>query len=88
MIIRILGDRQYQVPEKDLAEIERLDQAMTSALDTGDDAAFSAALTDLIAKVRSSCDPLPDDDGRTSDMVVPHEGASLQEVRDMLDAGV
>jgi hypothetical protein len=88
VIIRILGDRQYHVPEKDLSEIERLDQAMTSALDAGDEAAFSSALSDLVAKVRSSCDPLPDDDDRTSDLVVPHEGASLQEVRDILDAGV
>jgi hypothetical protein len=88
MIVRILGDRLYDVEEPDLARIEALDSVMDAALKSGDEAAFSAALSEMIDKVRSGSEPLPDDDDRTSDLVVPHEGATLQEVRDMLDAGV
>lgn len=88
MIVRILGDRLYEVEQPDLAGIEHLDSVMDTALKNGDEAGFSAALSEMIDKVRSNSKALPDDDDRTSDLVVPHEGATLQEVRDMLDAGV
>jgi hypothetical protein len=88
VIVRILGDRLYEVPETDLSEIEELDAKLTTALNAGDEATFSDALSQLINKVREACAPLGDDDDRKSDLVVPHDGSSLQEVRDMLDAGV
>jgi hypothetical protein len=88
VIVRILGDRLYQVPEGDLPAIESLDADLGTAMAGGDEATFSAALDALIKKIRGACEPLADDDDRKSDLVVPHEGASLQEVRDMLDAGV
>jgi hypothetical protein len=88
MIVRILGDRLYEVLQPDLAVIEELDSVMDTALKNGDEEAFSTALSQMIDKVRSGSEALPDDDDRTSDLVVPHEGATLQEVRDMLDAGV
>ncbi|MFZ0668406.1 MAG: hypothetical protein WAM97_21835 [Acidimicrobiales bacterium] len=88
MIVRILGDRLYEVPESDLPEIEKLDSALDDALNSGDEEAFAEALAEIIAGVRDACAPLADDDERKSDLVVPHEGSTLQEVRDMLDAGV
>jgi molybdopterin converting factor small subunit len=88
MIVRILGDRLYDVSDRDLPGIERLDTDMDTALKAGDEPAFSAALAELIAKVRSTASALADDDDRKSDLVIPPEGATLQEVRDILDAGV
>jgi hypothetical protein len=88
MIVRILGDRLYEVDEAELPAIEGLDSEMDAALSSGDEQAFSAALSKLISKVRSNANALPDDDDRRSDLVLPPEGATLQEVRDMLDAGV
>ncbi len=88
MIVRILGDRLYEVDQADLEGIEALDSALDKALVEGDEESFSKTLAELIDKVRSNSNALPDDDDRTSDLVVPPEGASLQEVRDMLDAGV
>ncbi len=88
MIVRILGDRLYEVGDADLPVIESLDSDMDTALSNGDEKAFSTALSELISEVRSNANALPDDDDRRSDLVVPPEGATLQEVRDMLDAGV
>jgi PspA-Associated protein len=88
VIVRILGDRLYEVPEADLPQIEDLDSKLDAAMSSGDETAFSAALADLIDKIRDACSPLADDDDRKSDLVIPHDGATLQEVRDMLDAGV
>ena len=49
MIVRILGDRLYEVSDSDLPGIERLDTDMDTALSAGDEQAFSTALgrTDL-----------------------------------------
>jgi hypothetical protein len=88
MIVRILGDRLYEVSQSDLEGIEALDVALDAALKAGDEESFTTVLSELIEKVRSGSNALPDDDDRTSDLVVPPEGATLQEVRDMLDAGV
>jgi hypothetical protein len=88
MIVRILGDRLYEVPDDELPAIEKLDTEMDGAMKSGDETAFSAALAELIAKIRGACSPLADDDERKSDLVVPHDGSTLQEVRDMLDAEV
>lgn len=88
MIVRILGDRMYDIGSGDLPDIERLDKQMDTALTAGDEQAFSNALAELISKVRTKASALADDDDRKSDLVIPPEGATLQEVRDMLDAGV
>jgi hypothetical protein len=88
VIVRILGDRLYEVPDTDLPEIEKLGSELDAAMNSGDESAFSKVLADLIQKIRDACSPLADDDQRKSDLVVPHDGSTLQEVRDMLDAGV
>jgi hypothetical protein len=87
MIVRILGDHIYEVPQAELPEIERLDAKLDAALTTGDEDGFSTTLAELIAKVRGACAALDDSDDRKSDLVLPHEGATLQEVRDILDKG-
>jgi hypothetical protein len=88
MIIRILGDGRYDVPDSELADIENLDKALVDALDGDDSAAFSDALASLIATVRSKGSLIPADDVRTSQQAVPHEGSELAEVKALLeDAG-
>lgn len=84
MIVRILGEARYDVPDADLPAIEQLDDVLVDALDRGDDPAFDGALADLIGEVRHSGTRLPDDDTGTSGLIVPHEGSTLTEVRDLL----
>ncbi len=85
MIVRILGDACYDVPATDLPAIEKLDDALASALDRGDEAAFATALADLVREVRHvGSERQPDDIEGTSDLVVPHEESNLAEVRALL----
>ena len=84
MIVRILGEGRYEVPDADLPAIEELDSVLVDAIDRGDEAAFSAALADLIGQVRHTGKPLAHDDTRTSAMAVPHEGSTLTEVKSLL----
>jgi len=87
VIVRILGEGRYDVPEADLPAIEQLDDELVDALERGDENEFNGALIDLIGQVRHAGTLLPSDDLRTSDLVVPHEGATLAEVRTLLAEG-
>jgi hypothetical protein len=84
VIVRILGEGRYDVPEADLPAIEQLDATLVDAMDRGDEAAFSGALADLIGQVRHTGTLLPADDLQTSELAVPHEGSTLDEVRALL----
>ena len=48
MIVRILGEGRYDVPDADLPAIEQLDAQLVDAMDRGDEAAFAGTLADLI----------------------------------------
>ena len=87
MIVRILGEGRYDVPDADIPAIEQLDEVLVDALDRGDEAGFTGALADMVGEVRHSGTRLADDDLATSDLVVPHEGSTLGEVRTLLAEG-
>ena len=84
MIVRILGEGRYDVPDAEIPVIEQLDDQLVDAMERGDDAAFSSTLADVIGQVRHTGTLIPADDVRTSERVVPHEGSTLAEVRDLL----
>jgi hypothetical protein len=84
MIVRILGEGRFDVPDADMPAVEQLDAQLTDALDRGDEASFDAALADLVGQVRHTGTRLPADDLQTSGLVVPHEGSSLAEVKGLL----
>ncbi|HSA49651.1 MAG TPA: hypothetical protein VLH10_06005 [Yinghuangia sp.] len=84
MIMRILGEGQYEVADADMDRLNELDAVVQSAADAGEDAAFAAAVADLLGAVRAMGTPLPDDAIKPSDLVLPDEDTSLEQVRAML----
>ena len=84
MIVRILGEGRYDVPEGDLPVIEQLDEQLNDAIELHDAERFSTTLNDLIQQIRHDGAPVADDDLSTSELVVPHEGSSLDEVKALL----
>lgn len=87
MIVRILGEGRYEVPDADLPAIEQLDAQLEDAIEHGDEATFAWTLADLIGEVRHTGKLVPADDVRTSGLAVPHEGSSLADVRALLAEG-
>jgi len=85
MIVRILGEGQFDVADSELDRLNTLDAALEAAVAAGDEQAFGAALADLLAGVRTMGTAHAADTLDVSDVVLPHEGASLAEVRDLLD---
>ena len=85
MIIRILGEGQYDVADDALDRLNQLDDAVEAAVEAGDEAAFAQALQALHEGVRTvgvahSLDSLDE-----SDLILPPAEASLEDVRHLLD---
>lgn len=84
MIVRILGDGPYELDDAEAPAVARLDEALGAALDSGDEEGLAGSLAQLIAHIRSVGTPVPPDDLRPSELVVPHEGSTLGEVQALL----
>jgi hypothetical protein len=84
VIVRILGEGQYSIPDGERGTLEALDTAVAEAVDSGDEAAFAPALAALSAAVRKLGQPLADDAFAPSDLVVPFPDATLQETKRLL----
>ena len=84
MIMRILGEGQYEVIEEHMNLLNELDAALQSAADAGDEAGFTTGLSALLDAVRSLGTPLPDAQITPSDLVLPDADTSLAQVRALL----
>jgi hypothetical protein len=84
VIVRILSEGQYELDDEAVAELNALDDELTRSIDTGDDGAFRAALSSLLAKVREAGKALPVDSLQPSDFVLPDPDAHVDDVREML----
>jgi hypothetical protein len=84
MIVRILGEGQFRVDSEVAAELNRLDADLEAAVERGDEPAFTAALSGLLTKVREQGAPAADDNLEPSELILPHEGSSMAEVRKLL----
>jgi hypothetical protein len=82
MIIRVLGEGQFVVD--DVEHLNVLDERLQEAADADDEVAFSHALKLLLTAVRREGRPVADAELVVSDLVLPHDGASLEEVRAIL----
>ena len=84
MIVRILAEGQYDVPDDALDRLNELDSAVEAAVEAADEAALATALTALHDAVRSAGSAHDPDSLDESDLILPPAGASLDEVRDLL----
>ena len=57
MIIRILGEGQFDVPDEAVTTLNELDATVEASIEAGDEAAFRKALDGLLAGVREAAAP-------------------------------
>lgn len=84
MIVRVLGEGQFDVPDDALDRLNQADDALVAAIEAGDEAGFARCLADLHAAVHEVGTPLPADHLGPSDLALPAGDATLAEVRDLL----
>jgi len=84
MIVRILGDGQFEVPDADRPGLHQLEEVLDTAIEGDDEAAFAAALAAVIAEVRRVGTELAADSFTASDRVLPFDDATLAETKELL----
>jgi len=84
VIVRILGEGQLEIPDSAVDELNQLDQAVESAVEQSDEAAFAPALAALLARIRAVGSPVKADDLRPSELIIPQPDATMDDVRKLL----
>jgi len=82
MIVRILNEDQYRVPDELLGTLNDLDNACVAAVQAGDETLFRATYDQLLALVRDRGEPLEDDDLEGSDLMLPPADVTMDEARE------
>jgi hypothetical protein len=83
VIVRLMGEGQYRIPDADQARLDELDNAAVAALEAGDEEGFRARLAELWAAVHEHGERLEDADLSASDVIVPPDDLSLDEAREL-----
>jgi hypothetical protein len=86
VIVRILGEGQLTLKPEALDELNKLDDDLLAAVRDSDEPKFRAAMDALLARVRDLGEPLPVDEIKPSDFILPSSDSSLDEVRDLLSS--
>ena len=84
MIVRILGEGQFRVDDAVATELNKLDAELEAAVERDDEAGLRTSLDTLLSHVRSHGAEVPPDSLEPSELIVPHEGSSMDEVRKLL----
>ncbi|MCW2955427.1 MAG: hypothetical protein JWO69_296 [Thermoleophilia bacterium] len=84
MIVRILGEGQFEVPETELDALNELDDALTTAVQGRDQPAFERTLADLLARVRDAGSACPDEYLGESEFVLPAAETTIDDVAALL----
>lgn len=84
MIVRILGEGQFVVPDDALNRLNDADEDMIVAIAAGDQDRFRRDLAAIHAAVHELGTPMPPDHLGPSDLVLPAGDATLEEVQSVL----
>lgn len=81
MIVRLMGEAQYQVDDSLREQLNELDDRAQAAIDAGDEPALDDMLEEMWQLVRDRGEQLPDDDLSGSDLIIPPSDLTLEETR-------
>ncbi|MCC7363910.1 MAG: hypothetical protein IT303_06030 [Dehalococcoidia bacterium] len=85
MIVRIMGEGQFEVGDDVVDRLNELDGALDADLqDDGDDDGFRHHLAQMVELVRSTGQPVEADRLVPSDCIIPPADVSIAELREML----
>ena len=86
MIVRILGEGQFDVPDADRATLDELEEALNAAVDGDDEAGLRLRPRRPDRRgPQGRASRWPPDSFTSSDLVVPFADASLAETKSLLD---
>lgn len=81
MIIRILGEGQYRVPEALCDELNQIDNRIVDLVEEGKAEEFQNELAKLISEIKEKGEPIEAEEILESDIIVPPGDLSLEEAK-------
>lgn len=84
LVVRVAGEDQYQLPAAVRPALDGLDVALVRAVEANDAEGFTQCTEQLIKLVRSTGEKLPEDNLRSSDLIVPSAEMTLDEAKRLL----
>jgi soluble P-type ATPase len=84
VIVRVMGEGQFELADELIDELNRQDERVAAALESNDEPAFREALQALVGMVVAQGARLPDHELVASDVVLPRPDASIEEVSELL----
>jgi hypothetical protein len=79
VIVRIMSEGQYRLPEAVHERVNELDNSVVAAVETDDEDGFHASFEELLDVIRTEGEHLGDDELETSDVIVPPADTSMAE---------
>ncbi|MEU9074285.1 hypothetical protein [Kitasatospora sp. NPDC048538] len=86
MIMRVMGEGQYEVGDAHLDLLNELDAELVTAVESGDEELFRRAYGKLLEAVKRFGTPVPLDSLEPSELILPSAEATIHEVRELLMA--
>lgn len=85
MIVRLMGEGQWQVDEGIRERLNTLDDEALAALERNDEGELDGKLEQMWALVKSEGEPLPEEELSASDVVIPPADLTLEETRQLFE---
>jgi chromosome condensin MukBEF complex kleisin-like MukF subunit len=85
VIVRVMGEGQYEIDDEVAKGLNELDDQAEQALEDGDGERLSGLLRRMAEAVRTNGTRLPDDDLSPSEAIVPPDDLTLEEARELLE---
>ena len=79
MIVRILGEGQFNLPGMFIDDLNDIDNRMVEAVAAEDEVQFQSLLDEMFQLVRDRGQPLPLDELVESDLILPETDLTLDE---------
>jgi hypothetical protein len=84
MIVRIMGEGQWEVSAELRDKLNGLDAALESSIAQGDETTFRTSLDSLLSLVRDGGAAVADDRLVDSDLILPPADATIEQVQELL----
>jgi hypothetical protein len=84
MIVRIMGEGQWNLPDDRVSELNEVDAKLETAVSGNDEAGFRTAFSSLLDLVRGAGEKVPDDDLHDSDVILPPADSTLAEMKELI----
>jgi hypothetical protein len=84
MIVRIMGEGQWNLADDKLPELNEVDAKVEQAVSGNDEASFKASFAALLELVRGGGERVPDEVLHDSDVILPPADSTLAEMRELI----